>query len=174
MWVMTSKIHLDVSPEKREGPLVVRKWKFHWVIYIFIMVLMCLRNIIQAWKLRPKWTQTTSSHFSLSVQAVIPVLCGHSCVTCHWSPLYCLNQCLSGSWSELSCISLQKSQEAPRSWFPPHPLTSPLPTVFFTLLFLPIFKQPVLHVSFLQRAHKTSSSRGNSIPVNHQRDPAEH
>lgn len=79
-----------------------------------------------------------------------------------------------GDRSELSCISLQTSQEAPRSWFPPHPLTSPLPTVFFTLLFLPIFKQPVLHVSFLQRAHKTSSSRGNSIPVNHQRDPAEH
>ena len=45
-WEMTSNIQLNVSPEKREGPLTVRKLKSHWVMCTFMAVHTSLKNIL--------------------------------------------------------------------------------------------------------------------------------
>ena len=46
VWVMTSNTQLNVSPEKRKGPLTVRKLKSHWVMYTFTTVHTSLKNIL--------------------------------------------------------------------------------------------------------------------------------
>lgn len=46
VWVVTSNIHLNVSPEKREGPLTERKLKSCWVMYTFTTAHTSLKNTL--------------------------------------------------------------------------------------------------------------------------------